>query len=67
MNGIFDEQKKLAEEPLFKIDYLSVANAITAEELNGEITPEILKDGVFVSIAAWIGTTRLIDNIVIRE
>lgn len=46
---------------------MSVANAITAEELDGEITPEILKDGVFVSIAAWIGTTRLIDNIVIRE
>ncbi|KAK8822813.1 hypothetical protein WA556_001704 [Blastocystis sp. ATCC 50177/Nand II] len=58
---------KLAEEPRFKIDYLSVANAITAEELAGTATPELLKDGLFISIAAWIGTTRLIDNIVIRQ
>lgn len=56
----------MREEPLFKLDYLSVANAITAEELSGEIDEAILKDGLFVSIAAWIGTTRLIDNIVIR-
>lgn len=44
-----------------------MANAVTAEELSGTITPEMMKDGLFVSIAAWIGTTRLIDNIVIRE
>ena len=62
-----NKQEKLGEEPRFKLDYLSVANAVTAEELSGTITPEMMKDGLFVSIAAWIGTTRLIDNIVIRE
>lgn len=44
-----------------------MANAVTAEELSGKIGEEVMNDGVFVSVAAWIGTTRLIDNIVLRK
>ncbi|KNB43083.1 pantoate--beta-alanine ligase [Blastocystis sp. subtype 4] len=60
-------RESLAQEPRFKIDYLSVANAVTAQELTGTLQEKDLKDGIFVSIAAWIGTTRLIDNIVLHS
>jgi len=44
-------------EPQFKIDYVSVANKNTLEEIEGKLGGEIL-----VSVAALLGQTRLIDN-----
>ncbi|KAK8803673.1 hypothetical protein WA158_001367 [Blastocystis sp. Blastoise] len=57
----------LKSEPLFTLDYLSVADWNNADELSNTIDSSICKSGVFVSIAAKIGTTRLIDNIVMRK
>ena len=49
----------LAEEPLARVDYASVADAATLAEL-GPITGPAL-----ASLAVFIGRTRLIDNIVL--
>lgn len=48
------------QQPLANIDYVSIANAETLEELD-EVSPLAL-----VSLAAQIGKTRLIDNIVLE-
>ena len=47
----------IEEEPLAKLDYVSVADPESLEEL-GKIDR-----GALVSLAVWIGKTRLIDNI----
>ncbi|MFN3974269.1 MAG: pantoate--beta-alanine ligase [Dehalococcoidia bacterium] len=47
----------LQQEPLARIDYISIANAQTLEEL------ERLDRPALVSLAVFIGSTRLIDNI----
>jgi len=47
-------------QPLAKIDYVSIANAETLDELD-TVTPPAL-----VSLAVRIGNTRLIDNIVLE-
>ena len=44
--------------PLFNVDYISIADQSTLEEIDGEIKREIL-----ISIAIYLGETRLIDNI----
>ena len=44
-------------ETAIRIDYVSVANSDTLEEVEGE-----LKGGILVSIAVFLGRTRLIDN-----
>ena len=49
----------IQKEPLATIDYVSVANAETLDELN-TVNPPAL-----VSLAVRIGNTRLIDNIVL--
>ena len=49
--------KIINSEPQFKIDYVSVANRNTLEEIEGKLGGEIL-----VSVAALLGQTRLIDN-----
>lgn len=46
----------IAKEPLAKIDYVSVVNALTIEPI------ERLEGEVLVAIAVYIGKTRLIDN-----
>ena len=43
---------------LFNIDYISIADQFTLKEVDGEIKSEIL-----ISIAIYLGRTRLIDNI----
>jgi len=48
-----------AEEPDVRIDYIAVVNPDTLENV-----PDI-KDGALVAVAAFVGTTRLIDNTVI--
>jgi pantoate--beta-alanine ligase len=49
--------KIINSEPQFKIDYVSVANRNTLEEIEGKLGGEIL-----VSVAALLGQARLIDN-----
>ena len=51
----------LSGEPLAEIDYVSVADARTLQELEGNIVLPAL-----VSVAVAIGETRLIDNIVLE-
>ena len=50
----------LEGEPLASVDYLSVADAHTLEELEAVDRPAL------VSLAVCIGSTRLIDNVVIE-
>ena len=50
----------IQKQPLTNIDYISVADALTLEELS-EIKPPAL-----VSLAVKIGKPRLIDNIVLE-
>jgi len=49
----------IQKEPLANIDYISVANPETLDELNEVNTPTL------VSLAVRIGKTRLIDNVVL--
>ncbi len=50
----------IQKEPLATIDYVSIADAETLEELDR------VKPGVLVSLAVKIGKTRLIDNVVVE-
>jgi len=50
----------IQKQPLAKIDYVSIADAETLDELE-KVNPPAL-----VSLAVKIGTTRLIDNIVLQ-
>ena len=47
----------IASEPLARTDYVSIADAATLEELDEVDRPAL------VSLAVWVGETRLIDNI----
>ncbi|MDI6765711.1 MAG: pantoate--beta-alanine ligase [Bacteroidota bacterium] len=61
---IISEMKKLiSTKPSAKIDYISIADAETLEEL------PVLQDGkrMLISLAVRFGTTRLIDNIIITK
>ena len=49
------------DEPLAKVDYVSVADAETLDEL------EVVDRPALVSVAVHIGETRLIDNILINS
>jgi pantoate--beta-alanine ligase len=49
----------VAEEPGAKLDYLEIVNPETLEPV------EDVNKGALVAIAAWVGTTRLIDNLVL--
>jgi len=46
----------IEEEPLAQVDYVSIADAETLEELH------VIDRPALVSLAVWIGQTRLIDN-----
>ena len=50
--------KYFNNNPLFNVDYISIADQSTLEEIDGEIKRDIL-----ISIAIYLGGTRLIDNI----
>jgi pantoate--beta-alanine ligase len=55
---VLDQMRALLmTEPLAQIDYISMAHPDTLEELTTVDGP------VLVSLAVWIGSTRLIDNI----
>lgn len=49
----------IEKEPLAKIDYISIANPETLEEL------EEIEQPALISLAVYVGETRLIDNIIL--
>lgn len=49
----------LAAEPLVKVQYVSCANPETLQELDGRV------DQALISVAVFIGKTRLIDNVLV--
>jgi pantothenate synthetase len=51
----------ITAEPLARLDYVSVADGHTLAEV------EHIENGALVSMAVFIGKTRLIDNIVLGE
>jgi pantoate--beta-alanine ligase len=53
---------EIEAQPLASIDYVSVADAVTLEELEGPLTRPAL-----LSLAVRFGTTRLIDNVTLGE
>ena len=52
-------QQMLASEPLVKVQYVSCANPETLQELEGQV------DHALISLAVFIGKTRLIDNVIV--
>lgn len=52
-------RRVIASEPGSKLDYFAVVDGDTLEPV------EIASQGTLVAVAAWVGTTRLIDNIVL--
>lgn len=52
-------KQALAEEPSVRVDYLEIVDPDTLEP------PEELNSAVLVAVAAFVGKTRLIDNIVL--
>ena len=51
----------LNAEPLAEVQYVSAADPQTLRELEGEV------DGTLLSIAVYVGKTRLIDNVVLGK
>ncbi|MGA8110259.1 MAG: pantoate--beta-alanine ligase [Acidobacteriaceae bacterium] len=49
----------LAQEPAVRLDYFRIVNPDTLEDL-----PNV-RSGALVAIAAWVGSTRLIDNLLL--
>ena len=49
-----------AEEPLVRLDYAAVVDAATLEPV-----PDI-SGGALIAVAAWVGKTRLIDNVLVE-
>lgn len=45
-----------AAEPLARVDYIEVVDALSLEPLNE------VRDSTLMAVAAWLGATRLIDN-----
>ncbi len=54
-------QTVIAGEPLAQIDYVSAADPVTLQEISGDA------DAALLSMAVWVGTTRLIDNMVVQS
>lgn len=54
-------EEVLAEQPLAKVEYVSIADPVTLEELEGEV------DTALLSMAVYFGSTRLIDNMIIGD
>lgn len=50
----------LGKEPLLQVDYVSVADSLTLDEVQGSV-----QDTALLSLAARIGRARLIDNVVL--
>ena len=62
VKAILDEMAQvIASKPQTKIDYLSIADPLTLNELSE------VADSALISLAVYVGTTRLIDNLVWRQ
>jgi len=60
LTALLDSGRRvLAKEPAAKLDYLEAVNPDTLEPVSD------LKAGALVAIAAWVGSTRLIDNLLL--
>ncbi len=46
-------------EPLAKVEYVAIADAVTLQDVNDIIAP------VVIAVAVWFGDVRLIDNVVL--
>ena len=59
--GSMREQMRemIGKEPLARVDYVSIADPETLEEMEEIRTPAL------ASLAVWVGNTRLIDNVVV--
>ncbi len=57
---IGDMQKIIEAEKLARIDYITIADAETLEEI------KTIDKKAVIALAVWIGKTRLIDNIVVN-
>lgn len=55
-------ERAIAREPFAKLDYVSIADAETLDELDSIENREAL-----VSLAVYVGNTRLIDNVTLGE
>jgi len=55
MNGV------LQSEPLIRMDYIQICDACTLQEV------DLIEGDVVVALAAYLGKTRLIDNLVYRS
>jgi pantoate--beta-alanine ligase len=51
----------IAEEPGARLDYFEAVSPDTLEPVAD------ISGGALIAVAAWMGTTRLIDNVVLRE
>jgi len=52
--------KTMADEPAARLDYFSIVDPDTLDSVND------IKETVLVAVAAWIGPTRLIDNMLLH-
>ena len=50
----------MAEEHGAKLDYFEIVNPDTLEPVSN------VNNGALVAVAAWVGSTRLIDNVVVH-
>jgi pantoate--beta-alanine ligase len=53
-------EKSITAEPLAKLEYVSCADTVTLEEL------DVVTEKALLSMAVYVGKTRLIDNIVLE-
>ena len=49
----------IASEPTVKVDYLAAVDPDTLESVDG------VRGGALIAVAAWVGNTRLIDNLLV--
>jgi pantoate--beta-alanine ligase len=54
-------QRELEREPGVRIDYVEVVDPDTL------LPVEDIKRGALLAVAAWVGKTRLIDNLLLPE
>jgi pantoate--beta-alanine ligase len=56
----------LARQPQIRLDYLKIVDPDTLEEIGDVRNRNGNGNGALVAVAAWVGSTRLIDNIVLE-
>jgi pantoate--beta-alanine ligase len=57
----FHGRKEFAAEPSVRLDYFEIVNPETLEPI------EDIRQGALIAVAAYLGSTRLIDNLLIRS